>query len=117
MLVKATQIHKIEEMAPENGKGLLQLTKMSDMFEVGKPEKLRTFALAELEPGAEVGYHVHLGESESYYIISGCGTYNDNGIDVPIAAGDVTFTPNGEGHGITNTGTEMLRFIALIILD
>jgi len=117
MLIKKENINRIEEFAPENGKGLLQLTKMSDMFEAGKPEKLRTFALAELEPGAEVGYHVHIGESESYYIISGCGTYNDNGVDVQVMAGDVTFTPNGEGHGITNTGTEVLRFIALIILD
>ena len=117
MLVKSTNIKNIEELCPENGKGLLQLTKMSDMFGGQKPEKLRTFAMAELAPAAEVGYHVHIGESESYYIISGCGTYNDNGREVPVSVGDVTFTPNGEGHGISNTGTEPLRFIALIILD
>lgn len=115
MLKRALDMKAIEEMAAENGKGLLKLTKMSDYFE--KPEKLRTFACAELEPGAEVGYHVHYGESESYYILSGEGMYNDNGEMLPVKPGDVTFTPDGQGHGIINTGTEKLCFIALIILD
>lgn len=79
--------------------------------------KLRTFADITLEPGAAVSYHIHTGESESYYILSGSGLYNDNGQTTPVAAGDVTFTPNGTGHGLENTGSEPLRFIALIILD
>lgn len=82
-----------------------------------KADKLRTFAHGVLAPGASVGYHVHTGESESYYILSGSGEYNDNGTIVPVTVGDVTFTANGEGHGMKNTGTEPLHFIALIILD
>lgn len=80
-------------------------------------EKLRTFADIVLEPGVAVEFHVHTNESESYYILSGSGQYNDNGKIVPISAGDVTFTAHGEGHGIKNTSNEPLRFIALIILD
>ena len=34
-----------------------------------------------------------------------------------VKAGDVTFTPDGQGHGMTNTGDEDLVFMALIILD
>ena len=33
------------------------------------------------------------------------------------SAGDVTFTPDGKGHGLTNSGDEDLVFMALIILD
>ena len=115
MLKKSFEMQSVEELCPEDGKGLLKLTKMSDYFE--KNTKIRTFAYAELEPGAEVGYHIHHGESESYYILAGSGTYNDNGVNIPIGCGDVTFTPDGSGHGISNTGSGMLKFIALIVLD
>ena len=69
--------------------------------------KCRLYAEITLEPGCEIGYHQHLNESETYYIISGQGVYNDNG----------TFTPNGFSHGLDNTGSENLVMMALIILD
>ena len=91
---------------------------LSDLgdFDIKNP-KLRTFALARLKAGEEVELHKHEGECEYYYIISGVGVYNDNGNNVDIFPGAVTFTPSGESHGIKNTGDEMLEFIALIIKD
>ena len=35
----------------------------------------------------------------------------------PVTVGDKTFTPNGQGHGIENTGDTDLVFMALIIFD
>ncbi len=81
------------------------------------PEKVRMYARAVVAPGGEVYYHKHEGESESYYILSGKGIYNDNGIESEVSAGDITFTPSGGAHGIRNEGTEDLHFIALIVLD
>ncbi len=115
MVTKQTDILTLTEEGAEQGKGMLTLRKMSAIE--GFPAKVRTFARAELEPGASVGYHVHTGECECYYILSGSGTYSDNGTLVPISAGDFTFTPSGEGHGIENTGSEPLAFIALIVLN
>ena len=83
----------------------------------GKNPKLRTFARVSLKPGEEVPFHIHTGECELYYILSGTGVYSDNGDDVAVQPGLVTFTPSGTGHGIRNTGSEMLDFIALIVLD
>lgn len=77
----------------------------------------RLFSKMILEPGCSVGYHDHIGESETYYILSGTGTYNDNGTDITVKAGDVTYTPDGKGHSIANTGTDNLEFIALILLE
>ena len=37
--------------------------------------------------------------------------------NVPVTVGDKTFTPDGCGHGIANTGDEDLVFMALIQLD
>ena len=60
---------------------------------------------------------MHVGESETFFILSGQGIYNDNGNKVQVVPGMVTLTPSGEGHSIKNTGDEMLVFIALILVD
>lgn len=78
--------------------------------------KCGLYAEVTLEPGCSLGYHEHHGESETYYILSGQGIYSDNGILRMVQAGDVTFTPDGEGHALTNTGDDSLVFMALIIL-
>lgn len=78
-------------------------------------DKGRAFAHTTLNPGCEVGYHIHNGDTEIYYILSGKAQYNDNGIITEVEAGDVTFTPNGTGHGIKNTGNVPVELIALII--
>ncbi|MPM14033.1 Oxalate-binding protein [bioreactor metagenome] len=86
---------------------------------LNNPEELngkgRVFAHTTLNAECGIGYHVHKGESETYYILSGEGEFNDNGTLRKISAGDVTHTPSGEGHGIRNTGREPLEFVALIL--
>lgn len=77
--------------------------------------KGRVFAHSTLEPGCSIGYHIHENEAETYYIYSGQGEFNDNGVIKTVTAGDVTFTGAGEGHGLKNTGSEPLEFIALIL--
>ena len=76
----------------------------------------RLYAKIRMKPGTSLGYHVHQGDSESYYILSGEGTYqNQNGEVSRVFSGDVTFTANGEGHSIANEGFEDLVFMALVI--
>ena len=77
--------------------------------------KGRVFSHLVLEPGCEVGYHVHHGDGEVYYILKGEGEYSDNGTLVTVYPGDVTFTDDGEGHSLTNKGTENLEAIALVL--
>lgn len=97
------------------GEEKLYLSDLKDFAKINP--KLRMYSLAELKPGEEVGFHIHNNESEMYYILSGEGIYDDNGTEYEVHPGMVTHTPSGDGHGIRNTGTDMLRFIALIILD
>ncbi|MBQ5746594.1 MAG: cupin domain-containing protein, partial [Clostridia bacterium] len=70
-----------------------------------------------LKVGEKVNFHMHVGECELYYIISGKAIYNDNGEKVTLEVGDVTYTPSDEGHGIENAGDTPLEFIALIVKD
>ena len=77
--------------------------------------KGRVFARMMLKPGSTLGYHQHNGDFETYYIISGEGIVNDNGNKRKIKAGDVVYTENGEFHGLENTGTDNLEYIALVL--
>ncbi len=77
----------------------------------------RMYSRVTLEPHCSLGYHEHHGESETYYILTGHGQYNDNGKTVEVGPGDVTHTPSGAGHALANTGKEPLVFLALILAE
>ena len=104
---------RVENMAGGQGHALIK--RLLDEKQCNG--KCRLYAEVTLEPGCSLGYHEHHNESETYYILSGKGIYSDNGTLRMVSAGDVTFTPDGQGHGLTNSGDEDLVFMALIILD
>ena len=79
--------------------------------------KGRLFANITLNPGCGIGFHVHEGESELFYIMKGTAEYNDNGEIKTVQAGDVTICPPGTGHGITNRTDEVVEVIAVIVYD
>ena len=106
---------KTQTKLNEDGTEKMLKTNLAD-FEAWNP-KVRMFSLVQLKPGEEAEYHVHNGESETFFILSGQGVYDDNGKQVEIKPGMVTLTPTGEGHAIRNTGSELLSFIAMIIND
>ena len=100
---------KTETKFNNNGKEKMFMTDLAD-FDASDP-RIRLFSLVQVKPGEEVEYHMHIGESETYFILSGKGSYNE------VHPGTVTLTPSGKGHSIKNTGDEMLVFIALILAD
>ena len=108
-----------QDTIPEfrGGKGETQIT---HFLEVEKNEfsgKGRLFAKNVLKPGASVGFHEHVGDFETYVILSGEGLVNDNGDQKFVTPGDVIITRNGEKHSIENTGTSDLEILALILFD
>lgn len=76
----------------------------------------RMFSQVILEPGCEIGVHEHQGESETYYILQGEGTYTDNDETYTVSAGDVTYCKNGT-HGLKNTGNKDIVMVALILTN
>ena len=107
------RIRREEHMAGGNGHVIIK--EILDAEQLNG--KCGLYAQVTLEPGCAIGYHEHHNESETYYIISGKGIYSDNGTLRMVQPGDVTFTPDGMGHGLTNSGDEDLVIMALIILD
>jgi len=86
---------------------------------IDTPEELygkgRVFGHSILNKDCGIGWHVHEGDGEYYYILKGEGEYSDNGVVTTVRAGDVTFTPDGEGHSLVNRKDEPLELIALVI--
>lgn len=77
--------------------------------------KIGLFAKVTIFPGETLADHEHHGETETYYILSGEGSYTDNGKAVPAKPGDTFFCVDGGCHGITCTSPDPLVFMALII--
>ena len=71
--------------------------------------------LNDADENCEVGWHVHQGDGEVYYILKGRGEYSDNDTLTTLEAGDVAFCPSGEGHSILNRDDETLEMIALVL--
>jgi mannose-6-phosphate isomerase-like protein (cupin superfamily) len=91
-----------------------------------------------LPPGKTEGTHQHIGSEECYYIVQGEGTaYMRDGDDpqneqyplvqhevyglgmrqfrqLPVKPGNVIYTKSGGMHGIRNTGTTPLKFVAFL---
>ena len=75
----------------------------------------RLYAKMVLPPGTSIGWHVHEGETEPYYILAGEGTFTDSdGSEHLVHKGDCCIIEEGHGHAIANNGTEDLEFMALI---
>lgn len=114
MVRKKEEVLSERKQAPFDGVGEITVRSLLN----GEEEmygKGRVFAHTTVYQGAGIGYHIHKNESESYYILSGVGKFNDNGVIRTVTAGNVTFTGAGEGHSIENAGEEPLEMIALIL--
>lgn len=110
MIIRSEKL-PVEQRTGERKGTLIRLLTPEQMH-----EKNRLFARILLKPGARAPYHQHKGDCEAYYILSGVGQANDNGVISQVKAGDIIFTDSGESHSIENIGDSDLEYIALITL-
>lgn len=97
------------------GNGTMHIERLLTNEEAGA--NVPMYARVTIDVNSSLGYHLHDGETETYYILQGKGLYNDNGVEREVKQGDVTFTTSGSSHGIANIGDEPLVFMALIIKE
>ena len=114
MLTRKEEVKKITKPAPFQGTGEITVRDILDGGEA-MYGKGRVFCHTTVYPGSGIGYHVHEKESETYYILSGHGTFNDNGTLKEAGPGDVLFTGDGEGHALEASQGEPIEMIALIL--
>lgn len=115
MIRDPKNIHSIRKPSPFHGIGEITVRELlespDEMYNKG-----RVFAHTTVYPGSSIGFHTHTNESETYYILSGSGKYNDNGTLIDIVPGSVYFCGDGEGHGIEAIN-EPIEMIALILYN
>jgi len=114
MIKKSSELKVTVNQNMRDGEGSIIIRNIADKTEMH--DKARLFARIIIKPGCSIGYHTHENESETYYILSGTASYDDNGTQTELSPGDVTITPAGQGHAIANKGTEDVELIALIVL-
>lgn len=113
MIRRSEEKECIGKPAPFEGTGEITVRSLlngpEEMYEKG-----RVFAHTTVHPGSRIGLHQHVGDAETYYILSGHGKYVDNNQVVEVHPGDVCFCGDGESHSI-EAGEEAIEMIALIL--
>ncbi|MGB3400353.1 MAG: cupin domain-containing protein [Candidatus Deferrimicrobiaceae bacterium] len=75
----------------------------------GKDTETVSVCMIDIAPDEGAPIHRHDAHVDSILVISGKGETYVNGRWEPIEAGDYIFVPQGEDHGIKNTGHDPLR--------
>lgn len=71
----------------------------------------QSLAEARLPPGGSTTPHFHARTEEIYYILAGEGRMRIGEEQRSVGPGDAIAIPPGAEHTITNTGTEVLKFL------
>lgn len=116
MLIRHLQMTPVQcEVCVAGGEGIVRMRRI-----VSDPAELlweaRAFVEQTLEPGASIGPHVHLGEAELLYVLSGVGVHTANGEKITLKPGVFLCIEPGLEHTYRNTGAEELRILAIVLL-
>lgn len=113
-MIKHPEQMLYRERQIREGNGLCQTR---DLLMQEEMNHCRVFTEFTLRQGVSIGEHVHEGETEYYWILSGEGIVTEADGDKVVKKGDLVITGNGASHAIRNDKAEPLVFLALIILD
>lgn len=113
MIVKRTSMQGETKTALRGGPGSLTMIDLTGGH--GPCKNCRLVSEIIIPPGAGIGHHNHETETEYYIMLEGTAVVNDDGQDVTVGPGDVVITGDGAAHSITNTGTETVKMIAVIV--
>ena len=80
--------------------------------------KARLIARIKLNPGSSIGMHEHVNEEEIYYVTKGEAVLTDSTLDkeVVLKEGDASLTLGGQSHAIRNDSSDVMEFVAIVML-
>lgn len=68
-----------------------------------------------IHPGETVPAHTHQDEDQIYWVSTGAGFVELDGVRTDVAAGSSVMIPLGTEHLITNTGAEPLDYVFFVV--
>lgn len=113
MIVRAADIEIEDQENARGGNGKLSRMMYKKASEYGG--QIMAMAVMDLEPGTDIGYHIHENDMEMYLMLDGMATVSDNGTISNIVSGDLFITEKGEGHSLRNSTDKNLTFLALVL--
>lgn len=99
--------YRLEEV--HGGCGLCRNARVFSDEEIPSPVRFIYYTV--MPPKASFGLHRHGHDNEFYIVLEGTGVYTQNGVDVPIRAGDIMMNDACAEHGIVNTGETDMRLL------
>ena len=108
------EINKMKNV--QNGEGDMFFKDIwpKDMFPLKAGKFLRHVIIP---PESTLGKHVHIAESELFYILNGCLEAQDGEKTVFLKQGDVLITQSGNSHSIKNNTCESAEMISIILYE
>ncbi len=79
------------------------------------PEAAMTITRVTMQPGAVSTLHKHARAEQIWLIERGSGTLLINGAEAELKSGDIIRTPAGDAHGVVNSGSEPLVYLAITV--
>ena len=70
-------------------------------------------ALMAIPPGGDIGMESHPRVEQLIFIVSGQGKSIVNGVEAPVAVGDVVIATPGSRHDVVNTGSVPLQLYTI----
>ena len=114
MIKRKEQMHLEVKENMRDGEGSINILHLLKKDEIKGNSRL--CAKITINPGDSIGLHSHDNEEEIFYVISGKGEVNDDGVIDKLNPGDVLLTGDGAKHSVKNIGDEALEMIAIILL-
>lgn len=106
MIIDFNDIDEAKVMGFKGGQGELDTRNFVD-------EKCKIM-LSTLKPGASSGLHIHEGNCEIVYVLSGIATFHyDDKVEI-AKAGQVHYCPMGHSHYMENLESEDLTYFAVV---
>ena len=68
-----------------------------------------------IKPGETVPAHTHQDEDQIYYVVSGTGFVELDGVRTSVHAGSAVLIALGTEHLITNTGSDPLDYVFFVV--
>ena len=113
MVIRFKELEKKRMEKPRGGLGFVDADVYKDILNI--EGKITAFNHMTLGNGSSIGYHQHIGDMEIYLILEGKAKYNNNGEEVFVEKGDLTFCNKDEFHSIEAIDEKGVQFLAVII--
>lgn len=115
-MIRRSKDYRVEVVEGlKGGKGYVTVVNFFDQEDfLGKG---RLYGKSIIKPGNSIGYHIHEGDQEAYFILKGKALYSENGVETVLEPGDLSICRDGDFHSIEAIGEEDLEYIMLILYN